>query len=86
MTSLVEEAKWANLREALGEQFHNWNLPYADDKADRVVYNLRRSGWRIPLPPDSATPPRGRAARPDSVRKHIADCRNALRNNREDTA
>ncbi len=85
MTSLVEEARWANLREALGEQFHNWNLPYADDKADRLVYNLRRSGWRIPLPTDSAPPPRGRAARPDSVRKHAEACRSALRNNREDT-
>jgi hypothetical protein len=84
MTSLVEEARWSNLRDSLEDQFDQWDMPDPGQWADRIVYNLRRSGWRVPLPADSKVPPRGRAASPKAVRKHLADCRSAIRNARED--
>lgn len=79
MTTLLEEARWSQLRDALEERFEDWNVPYPADRADRLVYDLRRSGWRVPLPADSKPPPRGRAARPESVRRHVQACREALR-------
>lgn len=79
MTTMIEEARWAKLRNALEQMFEGWQLENPADRADRIVYDLRRSGWRVPLPEDSKPPPRGRAARPEQVRRHIAACREAIR-------
>lgn len=80
MTSLVEEARWAKLRNALEDRFASWGIPYPADKADRMAYELRMSGWRVPLPEDSRVPPRGRPARPEAMRRHADECRKQIRN------
>ena len=79
MTTMIEEARWAKLRNALEERFTDWQLPHPADKANRLVYDLRRSGWRVPLPPGTKPPPRGRPSRPEAVKRHAEACREAMR-------
>jgi hypothetical protein len=50
MTTLTEEARWANLRNDLVAQFETWSIPAADYRAATIVRELRRKGWRTPIP------------------------------------
>lgn len=83
MTTLSEEARWANLRYALEQQLDTWKVPYADACAEGIVADLRRTGWRIPLPDWDvrSEKPGNRRAKPPTAtaREHIRACREAIR-------
>lgn len=82
MTTLTEEARWANLRDDLVEQFETWSVPAADYRAAMIVRNLRRDGWRVPLPDHAIRTEAlgsGRKLSADRVRQHMDACRAALR-------
>lgn len=79
MISLAEDVPWEALEEALQRQFTGWNLSHADLRARSVVSNLRRSGWRIPLPAGSEPPKMGTPLRPEVVKRNIQMCREAIR-------
>lgn len=82
MTTLNEEARWAKLRTALEERLSDWRLDAASERAEGIVRDLRRSGWRIPLPDHQARNElwaRRPTLRPEAVQRHAAACREALR-------
>lgn len=88
MTTLTEEARWAKLRDALEARFDSWFLSASGVRAAEIVYDLRRSGWRAPLPDDALMPrwkpPAVRRLDPERVRQHAQACRDALRQTTED--
>lgn len=82
MTTLTEEARWANLRDDLVAQFEMWHVPAADYRAASIVRSLRIDGWRIPLPDHAVRTEAmgsGRKLSADRVRQHAEACRAALR-------
>lgn len=82
MTLLAEEATWANLQIELEEKLGAWHVPYPEDRAKNFVHELRTTGWRTPLPDFDVRnegwkriPP----ARTEATLRHIAACREAIR-------
>lgn len=82
MTTLTEEARWANLRDDLTAQFETWSLAGAEYRATAIVRELRRDGWRVPLPDHAVRSEAlgaGRKLSADRIRQHMDACRAALR-------
>lgn len=82
MTLLAEEATWANLQIALEEKLDAWHVPYPEDRAKHFIRNLRESGWRTPLPDFNERTEgwkRRRPVRTEATQRHIAACREAIR-------
>ncbi len=82
MTTLAEEACWARLRQELEQHLESWQVPAPEDYAEGFVWELRRSGWRTPLPDHDIRTERSTqrpVLRPEAVQRHAAACREALR-------
>lgn len=84
MTSPTEAATWANLQSMLEGKLTDWNVPNARGNAEGLVCELRRSGWRIPLPDhtirnESWKQPRTRPARTEASQRYIEACRAAIK-------
>ncbi len=79
ITTPVEETVWDELLASLEKRFTVWNLDHSQQRAKSIVNELRRSGWRVPLPDGSAPPRPGRPLHPEIVKRNIQKCRDELR-------
>ena len=79
MNTLTEDVVWEELRSSLEQRFTAWHLDHAEARAKSFVSELRRKGWRIPLPEGSAPPRPGRPLHPEIVKRNIQRCRDELR-------
>lgn len=76
---LAEDTAWDELRLSLEKRFAVWRLDHADKRARSIVEEMRRTGWRIPLPAGSEPPKLGRPLHPEVVARNVQRCRDALR-------
>ena len=83
MTMLTEDFPWEALEASLEEMFARWRLTHAEQRARSIVGDMRRSGWRIPLPEGQRPPDVGRPLAPERVRVGMDRCRQALREAQE---
>ena len=83
MTMLTEDFPWEELEASLEKVFAQWCLTHAEQRAHSIVGDMRRSGWRIPLPEGQRPPERGSPLDPERVHINAQRCREALRDAKE---